>query len=264
MDTSKPITSQLSAAEAAHAAQQWLRMLAQAGVTMLPSVGPEQAKTNSSDSGFAELWQQVIAVPEPTLTARTENPEPRPATAPTSVDSRPVVGTAPHSTEVAPSTSTSPSPRTSQVTRASQSPSGPKSAPNFKAITPQIAKAALATYPNLPDAERVIQLQQIEAQVKTCTQCVDLVKFRTQPVFGVGNVRPRLVMMGEAPGADEDRLGEPFVGASGQLLDKIIAAMSLRRQDVYILNSVKCRPPQNRNPTDIECLNCRPYWEGQL
>jgi uracil-DNA glycosylase len=264
MDTSEPITSQLSAAEAAHAAQQWLRMLAQAGVTMLPSVGPEQAKTNSSASGFAELWQQIIAVPEPTLTARTENPEPRPATAPTSVDSRPVVGTAPHSTEVAPSSNTSPSPRTSQVTRASQSPSGPKSAPTFKAITPQIAKAALATYPNLPDAERVIQLQQIEAQVKTCTQCVDLVKFRTQPVFGVGNVRPRLVMMGEAPGADEDRLGEPFVGASGQLLDKIIAAMSLRRQDVYILNSVKCRPPQNRNPTDIECLNCRPYWEGQL
>jgi len=122
----------------------------------------------------------------------------------------------------------------------------------------------LATYPDLPDSERVIQLQQIEAQVKTCTQCVDLVKFRTQPVFGVGNVRPRLVMMGEAPGADEDRLGEPFVGASGQLLDKIIAAMSLRRQDVYILNSVKCRPPQNRNPTDIECLNCRSYWEGQL
>jgi DNA polymerase len=80
----------------------------------------------------------------------------------------------------------------------------------------------------------------------------------------VGNVQPRLVFMGEAPGADEDRQGEPFVGRAGQLLNKIIEACTLRREDVYILNTLKCRPPGNRNPAPDEAANCRGFLDRQL
>jgi DNA polymerase len=83
-------------------------------------------------------------------------------------------------------------------------------------------------------------------------------------VFGVGNPRARLCFLGEAPGADEDAQGEPFVGRAGQLLNKIIEACTLRREDVYILNILKCRPPGNRNPEPDEAANCREYLEGQL
>lgn len=71
-------------------------------------------------------------------------------------------------------------------------------------------------------------------------------------------------MFGEAPGADEDRIGEPFVGAAGQLLDKILVASGLKRSEVYILNALKCRPPNNRTPTETEIENCRPFFESQL
>lgn len=101
-------------------------------------------------------------------------------------------------------------------------------------------------------------------QVKSCECCPSLVSNRTQTVFGVGNPNTRLCFFGEAPGADEDRLGEPFVGRAGQLLDKIIEACTLKRRDVYILNTVKCRPPQNRNPEPEEVENCRSYFEEQL
>ena len=87
---------------------------------------------------------------------------------------------------------------------------------------------------------------------------------RTQTVFGVGNIRPRLCFFGEAPGRDEDLQGEPFVGAAGQLLNRIIQAMTLAREDVYILNVLKCRPPENRNPEPEEVDCCRPFYERQL
>jgi DNA polymerase len=107
-------------------------------------------------------------------------------------------------------------------------------------------------------------LQALNEQVCQCTRCPDLVKNRTRTVFGVGNARPRLCFFGEGPGADEDRLGEPFVGAAGRLLNKIIAAMGLRRDEVYILNVVKCRPPGNRTPSETEIDNCRPFFQQQL
>ncbi len=83
-------------------------------------------------------------------------------------------------------------------------------------------------------------------------------------MFGVGNPKARLCFLGEAPGADEDAQGEPFVGRAGQLLTKIIEACTLKREDVYILNVLKCRPPNNRPPTPEESANCREYLEGQL
>lgn len=83
-------------------------------------------------------------------------------------------------------------------------------------------------------------------------------------MFGVGNINARLMFVGEAPGADEDRAGEPFVGKAGQLLTKIIEACRMKREDVYIGNVIKCRPPGNRNPLPDEVQNCRGYLERQL
>lgn len=107
-------------------------------------------------------------------------------------------------------------------------------------------------------------LEVLRQEVVPCTRCRELATTRTQTVFGVGNPKARLCFMGEAPGADEDRLGEPFVGRAGQLLDKIIEACTLKREDVYILNMLKCRPPGNRNPAPDELTNCRPFLERQL
>ncbi|MGE0759328.1 MAG: uracil-DNA glycosylase [Pirellulaceae bacterium] len=108
-------------------------------------------------------------------------------------------------------------------------------------------------------------LNVIRNDVVGCQRCPDLACSRTQTVFGVGNIRPRLCFLGEAPGADEDRLGEPFVGRAGQLLTDIIQkAMGLQRSEVYILNVLKCRPPGNRTPTDEEIANCREFFESQL
>ena len=108
------------------------------------------------------------------------------------------------------------------------------------------------------------QLEILSQEVAKCTRCDELVENRTQTVFGVGNPHARLCFFGEAPGADEDRQGEPFVGRAGKLLDNIITACTLRREDVYILNTVKCRPPGNRNPSTDEVTNCRPFFERQL
>lgn len=107
-------------------------------------------------------------------------------------------------------------------------------------------------------------LEILRQEVVPCVRCKELATTRTQTVFGVGNPKARLCFMGEAPGADEDRLGEPFVGRAGQLLDKIIEACQLKREEVYILNMLKCRPPGNRNPLPDELANCRPFLERQL
>jgi DNA polymerase len=107
-------------------------------------------------------------------------------------------------------------------------------------------------------------LKILAQEVAGCTRCHELAATRTQTVFGVGDPHARLCFLGEAPGADEDRLGEPFVGRAGQLLNKILEACKLQREDVYILNILKCRPPGNRNPLPEESLNCRRYLNRQL
>ena len=108
------------------------------------------------------------------------------------------------------------------------------------------------------------ELDILSRQVSECQKCDELSRCRTQTVFGFGNPGARLCFLGEGPGADEDRQGEPFVGAAGQLLNKIITASKMRREDVYILNTVKCRPPGNRNPSDQELENCWPFAVRQL
>jgi uracil-DNA glycosylase family 4 len=105
---------------------------------------------------------------------------------------------------------------------------------------------------------------ELKAKVAGCTDC----KLRagcTQTVFGVGDEQADWLMVGEAPGADEDRLGEPFVGQAGRLLDNMLAALSLSRgKNVYIANVIKCRPPGNRNPEPDEVATCRPYLMRQI
>ncbi len=99
--------------------------------------------------------------------------------------------------------------------------------------------------------------------VAACTECT-LHESRTQTVFGVGNPKTKLMFIGEAPGKDEDLQGEPFVGRSGQLLTKIIAAIDLKREDVYIANILKCRPPNNRDPQESEVRCCEKYLVAQI
>jgi uracil-DNA glycosylase len=119
--------------------------------------------------------------------------------------------------------------------------------------------------PPLPPENRLPVLQTLAAEVAGCRKCPHLAETRTQTVFGVGPPSARLMFVGEAPGADEDRLGEPFVGRAGQLLtDMITKGMGLARQDVYIANVIKCRPPENRNPSPEECAACGPYLEEQI
>jgi DNA polymerase len=113
-------------------------------------------------------------------------------------------------------------------------------------------------------ADRRLALQALAGQVAACSRCPELFSTRTQTVFGTGPMDAELCFVGEAPGFNEDKAGEPFVGDAGQLLTKIILAMGLKRESVYICNTIKCRPPQNRNPSPQECQNCRDYFEEQI
>jgi len=144
----------------------------------------------------------------------------------------------------------------SDVTLGSKPAAASKPAPVEAAPT---MKPALKT-----KADRQSALDVIRTQVAGCVRCEELCATRTQTVFGVGNPQSKLVFLGEAPGADEDKQGEPFVGRAGQLLTKIIEACTLRREDVYILNVLKCRPPNNRPPTPEESANCKEYLDAQL
>ncbi len=141
----------------------------------------------------------------------------------------------------------------------------------------QLAKAsapAAAAVEKQPDEEVAVDpaassgsggsLAVLQREVAACTRCEELATTRTQTVFGVGDPTARLCFLGEAPGADEDRQGEPFVGRAGKLLTKIIEACRLSRDDVYILNVLKCRPPGNRNPSPAEAANCRGFFDQQL
>ena len=106
-------------------------------------------------------------------------------------------------------------------------------------------------------------LGEFSHDIQNCQKC-QLSKSRTQVVFGVGNPQANLMCVGEAPGYEEDKQGEPFVGAAGQLLGKILAAIGFNRKEVYIANIVKCRPPGNRDPEPEEAAECLPYLKRQI
>ncbi|GAC1340864.1 MAG: hypothetical protein NVSMB26_28940 [Beijerinckiaceae bacterium] len=104
---------------------------------------------------------------------------------------------------------------------------------------------------------------QLRQRVAVCERCA-LSKTRTQTVFGVGDLRAQWLVVGEAPGAEEDRVGEPFVGPAGQLLNAMLRAIGLKREEVFIANVLKCRPPHNRDPSSSETGECIPYLEQQV
>lgn len=134
-------------------------------------------------------------------------------------------------------------------------PAAPTPAPQF----------ATWQLPVLTLDQREQNFTDLRKRVAACTKCRELVTHRSQTVFGDGTLQPKVCFFGEAPGADEDKQGIPFVGKAGQLLDKIIEATTLKRpDDVYILNALRCRPPSNRTPTPEEVENCRPFFELQL
>jgi uracil-DNA glycosylase family 4 len=115
-----------------------------------------------------------------------------------------------------------------------------------------------------PIQQRRQELAVLAECVSRCDRCPELVATRTQTVFGVGPANAEICFVGEAPGADEDRKGEPFVGAAGQLMNRIIIAMGMKREDIFICNILRCRPPGNRQPRPNEADNCREYLEKTL
>ena len=149
-----------------------------------------------------------------------------------------------------------------------------QAAPDSPRLAPSIQAASKAPAPALPvlnenslfeaiDRVENDTLERIREDLGECTRC-RLHKRRNSIVFGVGNPRAELVFVGEGPGHDEDVQGLPFVGRAGKLLTQMIEAMGLQREDVYICNVVKCRPPENRRPEDDEVATCSPYLYRQL
>ena len=158
--------------------------------------------------------------------------------------------------------------------RIAEAPAPASPAPILPFAAPVLPFAGKAAAPAAPAAagglSKAAQLEAMRGPVLACVKCPALVKARTQVVFGVGNPEAQLMFVGEAPGEDEDRRGEPFVGRAGQLLTKIIETMGFPRSDVYIANVLKCRPDMpsgssgNRKPTPGEMGTCLPYLEKQI
>jgi len=166
-----------------------------------------------------------------------------------------------------------PIPAAANIPRSRSPQQAPADMPRGKSPSKESAAAGLALDPSrcqtfqpldLPAGERPAKLAEWKDRVAQCVRCQELASSRKQTVFGVGDPNAKLLFIGEAPGADEDAQGEPFVGRAGQLLNDIIKACKLRREDVYICNILRCRPPGNRVPALEEAENCREYLDAQI
>jgi len=131
-------------------------------------------------------------------------------------------------------------------------------------ISPKQELIDISASPESSISDPVLALRFIREDIGDCTRCRLAKQGRKQIVFGVGNPRAELMFIGEAPGADEDQQGEPFVGRAGQLLNNMIKAMGLQREEIYIANIIKCRPPGNRTPERDECETCSPFLMRQI
>jgi uracil-DNA glycosylase len=143
-------------------------------------------------------------------------------------------------------------------------PGAPRPAENNASALTSVAEGATADANGAALDQRRQALRVLAAEVKACTCCAELASTRTQTVFGDGGPGVELCFVGEAPGADEDAQGKPFVGKAGELLNRIIAACGFKREEVYICNILKCRPPGNRTPLPSEAANCRGFLERQI
>src|SRR5262245_45804259 len=211
--------------------RQQLESLTRAGLAYLPHRDPQEPRAQQA-AGAAPVPVRPLQSPSPSKPAKAPMPQSK------AVDS--------HKTLFAPvgGDSTAANQGGTILVESGPSPRSPESTATL--------------------AERQAALAILKDKVKACTRCKELSDTRTQTVFGVGNPQARILFIGEAPGADEDAQGEPFVGRAGKLLNDIIAACRLKREEVYICNILKCRPPRNRAPAEDECANCREYLDGQL
>ena len=151
-------------------------------------------------------------------------------------------------------------PRAPRASRRTPAPAEPRPAtPGFR---PRVAPLA-PTPQSVAGGEKAARLAEIRTDLGDCRRCV-LCERRREIVFGEGDPDARVVFVGEGPGEEEDKSGRPFVGRAGELLTKMIEAVGWRREDVYICNIVKCRPPQNRDPAPEEVATCQPFLERQL
>jgi uracil-DNA glycosylase len=159
-----------------------------------------------------------------------------------------------------------PAPRVEVPTPVVPAPAPPSPVPIVPAsVVPSLFGEPEIEVPIVAPGERRTMLEVLAAEVAKCVRCPILVANRTRTVFADGSPTARLMFVGEAPGADEDRLGVPFVGRAGQLLtDMITKGMGLTREEVYIANVIKSRPPENRTPEPDEVANCLPYLERQI
>lgn len=185
-----------------------------------------------------------------------------------SAESRARPGSSPASTVSSPSpTGSSSGPTRSSPDLSGSSPArvpdAPPASSQSREVTPPSPPSFSAKEASAAVRVEAVSLEVLENQVKGCVRCA-LHEQRTQTVFSRGSGTSGLCFVGEGPGADEDAQGQPFVGKAGQLLDKMIAAMGFDREEVYVCNIVKCRPPSNRKPVPAEMAACAPYLERQL
>lgn len=223
----------------------------------------------SLESWHASGISHLTTANSPNLTAAVVAPAPLRSLAPVEAVS-PSAAAPQEADESTGSAAASPSHRLLPVqveAKQATAPSGSAASPSRCLLPENTVSPALEASPSvqtLSRTERMAELQILQEKVAHCTRCTELATTRTQTVFGVGNPEARLAFIGEAPGADEDAQGEPFVGRAGQLLNKIIEAMKMQREDIYICNVLRCRPPGNRLPLPDEAANCREYLDGQL
>jgi len=220
-----PTTVPFDAARVAKAVRQRLQSLQRSGVTAIRSPGKSQ-------TDLSELEKQLAAIEQNGLPALEATAE-------------------------------------SAAQAEIETPPAGQPEPTFtaeQALAPESPSINLSTPQDTSDmpSKKQRELDIVCQEVANCTACAELASTRQNTVFGVGNSNARLVFYGEAPGADEDKHGEPFVGRAGKLLNKIIEAMGLTRDEIYILNTIKCRPPGNRNPTPDEQQNCAGFLQRQL
>jgi DNA polymerase len=237
--------------------RQRLEALGRSGVARIPRTAV--VGTSLPDRASASISDAEPSVPGPIESLPAAK---RPTSLPVAPPARPLP-TAPAPTEERFALGSNPVPAKAPIM-----PAPPRLPRHRRSLfdDPEVGTAPATEYgPPVPQPERPAALEVIAREVAVCTRCPALVANRTKTVPGEGNPSARLVFMGEAPGADEDRTGRPFVGRAGLLLnDMITKGMGLRREDVFILNAIKCRPPENRVPLADEQANCRGYLERQL
>jgi uracil-DNA glycosylase len=223
-----------------------------------PDLAQQRAELIRSARAYLEWETEVSAFGIPrTQVARAPRPAAQPAAA------APVSARLPAEQGLPPTGAPSSLPGAALVELAPAASLGSRAEEAGASTTPPVSAGGPTGTAPSDAGDRRARLAVLDQEVRGCARC-ELAKGRTQTVFARGNPDSPLMFIGEGPGQEEDRLGAPFVGAAGQLLDKMVGAMGFLRDDVYICNVVKCRPPGNRTPLPVEAQACAPYLLGQL